>query len=240
MNCEYNKKFFTFVTWPYPVSVALIVIGIIPFLLMLLDVRGIWGIVPVGVVFIIAGLVILFAFKSKRADEKALQEDIDKAVKDIKDEAVKALEIGYKDIEFNAAFEPYMMGDFDFTAHDDTLIGKGGDGKYRSNYYSANQLFYTKEGLFIYKKDFCLTSEYMENTAYKIPYGDIKSAETIDSKYKYPVKKTTVTVSGNQVIIHTSENGDVVLTGRYNDSDMDTLVTTINKIRDKWAKEGKF
>ncbi len=233
---KFNLKYFKGKDWPITVGAGLAFIGIIPFVLAILNLVGFYFVV-IGIVIAGIGAVLLLPALGGRTNEAGFEEQIERNTKPMREVLLKKMNLEEKHVKVIALHDPHMFGNYDFTGKEDILLKKGNDGKIRSSIYSSTMLMYTKDTLICYNYRFSfIDSLYKTEEIKTFKYVNIEKAFITNGEYEYNIKETKNTVKYSCFNVKDFD-GNIFTSIAKNDADLDKLVEDITLLADKYRKQ---
>lgn len=229
MNYKYNLKYFKSGDWPVPVGAAMMLFGLIPVVLEIIGVPGMFTFIPVGVIAAVVGACLISFSRGGKSSEADFEDQVNRTTSLMQQTALKKLGLEDKHVKVIPLHDPYRFGEFDFSGTEELLVKRGKDSKYRCSIYSQSLLLSTAEKLCYCRQRFSFLNEYNEFSLDVIPYTEIDSVFITEGSYKAQLKKKTVTIKYVMFNIKNTE-GKVFTATAHNDADLDKLVESIMKL----------
>lgn len=228
---KFNKKYFTGASWPIPVGAACILVGAIPLLMMLMDIGGygIFGLTAVGVFLMLGGVVLISFSAGGKTNEAGFNEQIDRATKNMEEDALKQLNLDEKHVKVIPLYDPLSFGEYDFSGEEPLLVRRGNDGKYRSSYYQRTLVMFTNEKMIVYRRRFCFTEDSVVSNLDVIPYLQFSEVNQTEHEYKAQVGKETRTIKYYLLHFIDESGKQITVTSRF-DNDTDQLMENIKAL----------
>lgn len=238
MDCKYNKKYFTGAEWPVPVGIICIIIGLIPFILMLMDIGHVFALITPAIILLLGGVGLILVSNGGRSNEQSIGEQIDRNTKSMLDDSLKVMGLEEKHVKVIPLHDPTYIGEFDFTGSEELLVKRGNDGKFRTNYFTKTLVMFTANSLCLYTRRLGLCDNLIDNKLTQIPYLGVEDVFTEVFDYKFTKGKNTLHAK-YCMITFKDTNGETVTVPTRNDADVDKMVEDIKVFVEK-KKAGKI
>ncbi len=238
MDFKYNKKYFTGAEWPIPVGIACIVVGLIPFILMLMDIGHVFALITPAIILLLAGVGLILITNGGRSNEQGITDQLDRNTKSMLDDALKVMGLEEKHVKVIPLHDPTYIGEFDFTGSEELLVKRGNDGKFRTNYYTKTLLMFTANSLCLYTRRLGLCDNYVDNKLTQIPYLSIEDVFTEVSEYVFTKGKNRLHAKYCMITFKDNAGNSLTVPTR-NDADVDKMVEDIKVFAEK-KKAGKI
>ena len=172
----------------------------------------------ISVISIIAGGVIFAVTVSSRSSDKKIDEQIDAAFRHFEEESLERFDLYERQLSYvnSVSFEGYEY-------KPDSLIRRDRSGKYRSDTYAKNHVYFTQEEIVIASSSISLIRDEKTDRSVAIPYGDIRLASVRDCEIKYG--KVTIRY---QIFSVETNGGRTYEYQTSASSEIDTLVADVN------------
>ncbi len=231
MNYTAFYKYFRSKKWPVLVGLILAVIGALVAFIFMRQRHGM-AFSTVGIVLAIVGIGFILAGLGGKANPSDFSHEIDISLRDYKEKALKAFKLEEKHIRTIPLYEPYQIGEFDFTGEEPLLVKKGNDGKVRSNFYVNTLIMFAAQKLCVYSTRFSFTEDNEKVSSNQIPYTEIDSIYVTEDSYtdEYQGVKT---VAKYAMLNVKARNGEVISFPAHNDADVDNFIASTMKLVDK-------
>ncbi len=220
MEYKTNLKYFEKSLIPIIIGVPMALVGAAQ---IFFHVFGYWWQVTniLTVVMVLGLLMVLFFLVSSTKGR-----DLDKTVaKKISHLTETAGETVLSHDKYAKIMDTYVAESYVFGNENSDRIKKGGDGTYRTNYYTASAFVITNKKLFIYSLSFSLLKDFEEDSFKSFDYDDIDEVYMEEGVYEHDLGKKTARITTHSLNI--KAGGKLFSFPAGNDSLMDE---TVNKI----------